>query len=1215
LGDDTILQSLVPELQNQGWEPRVLGGDPGLAEKLGIVVYPWSPWQQAVRAVADCDAVILGGGGLFQDYWGADVATLFGQHHSLTYYCGVAQTARMFHIPYAILGVGVGPVSTPLGRELVLDTFRHASYASVRDTGSQQTLQLLGLALHQIHPGADLAALTISRLQRGEREKRACNLVVNLRPWPFWPDQVRALELLARELAALARQENLKVLLLAMTRGEDPHHSDEAFLREFAGRLQQNGVEDPSLVVPASPREAAACLAPARLAVVMRYHAAMLAGALAVPFVALVYDPKVRFLLEELGCPEAGIPLAFTPGELANRLRTAPSSLAASGEKFSQLTQRAREDLTRALHALTQALGTNQRLSPLAQAALERVASEAAQLPQLQQEVAFREAEREALARKAARLAEELEETRQREAKLVEAYAERQAAVERLTHQLTELTAQLTAAEQRSAELAAGLSERQAEVERLSAKLEEAGAAYQELQQRYEHVLQAHGERQQEVERLSRELADRMADLQRFHTTLADLTSTKWFKLASRYWKLRDRLRRKRNSTEQPVGVGAPSSPNPRPSRECRPETGQQPRVAAGPSAAPTALAEDEAWLQEVVDSPHFDILVLPIIEWDFRFQRPQQLASHLAHRGHRVFYASHAFGGVLAVRPKGTRVWEVQLAGSPLNVYRERLDPQTCRQLLTSVDQLRRDFLLGATAVVVQLPFWWPLAEALRRQFGWPVIYDCMDYHAGFTTNEPEMLAQEEALLAGADLVVVSSRMLETIARQHNPRVVLIPNACDYPHFAQVPARPPGSPPTVGYFGAIADWFDADLVADLAELKRHWKFLLVGSTFTGDTRRLKRLPNVELVGEKPYRELPLWIAQMDACIIPFKRLPLTQATNPVKFYEIMAAGKPLVSVPLPELEPYGELVAFAQTPGEFAAQLEAVLSNWDEGAVSRRRAFAQDQTWAQRAEAFALAVVECFPKASVVIVTYNNLPLTQQCLDSLWRRTEWPHWEVFVVDNASSDGTPSYLGSLAQKHKNLQVILLDENRGFPAANNLALRHATGEYLVLLNNDTVVTRGWLSKLILHLHQHPEWGLVGPVTNWIGNEAQVPVGYQTLIEMPWWAARHVRRQDGRWFSIPMLAMFCVAMRAEVFRRVGELDEQFGLGMFEDDDYARRVRAAGLEVVCVEDVFVHHHGKAAFSKLPAAQYEKLFAENRRRFEAKWNTAWQPHQYRKN
>ncbi|MCX7896167.1 MAG: polysaccharide pyruvyl transferase family protein, partial [Thermoanaerobaculum sp.] len=562
LGDDTILQSLVPELQNQGWEPRVLGGDPGLAEKLGIVVYPWSPWQQAVRAVADCDAVILGGGGLFQDYWGADVATLFGQHHSLTYYCGVAQTARMFHIPYAILGVGVGPVSTPLGRELVLDTFRHASYASVRDTGSQQTLQLLGLALHQIHPGADLAALTISRLQRGEREKRACNLVVNLRPWPFWPDQVRALELLARELAALARQENLKVLLLAMTRGEDPHHSDEAFLREFAGRLQQNGVEDPSLVVPASPREAAACLAPARLAVVMRYHAAMLAGALAVPFVALVYDPKVRFLLEELGCPEAGIPLAFTPGELANRLRTAPSSLAASGEKFSQLTQRAREDLTRALHALTQALGTNQRLSPLAQAALERVASEAAQLPQLQQEVAFREAEREALARKAARLAEELEETRQREAKLVEAYAERQAAVERLTHQLTELTAQLTAAEQRSAELAAGLSERQAEVERLSAKLEEAGAAYQELQQRYEHVLQAHGERQQEVERLSRELADRMADLQRFHTTLADLTSTKWFKLASLYWRWREKLRGKMHqSIAAPVAHEPGNSP------------------------------------------------------------------------------------------------------------------------------------------------------------------------------------------------------------------------------------------------------------------------------------------------------------------------------------------------------------------------------------------------------------------------------------------------------------------------------------------------------------------------------------------------------------------------------------------------------------------------------------------------------------------------------
>ena len=94
---------------------------------------------------------------------------------------------------------------------------------------------------------------------------------------------------------------------------------------------------------------------------------------------------------------------------------------------------------------------------------------------------------------------------------------------------------------------------------------------------------------------------------------------------------------------------------------------------------------------------------------------------------------------------------------------------------------------------------------------------------------------------------------------------------------------------------------------------------------------------------------------------------------------------------------------------------------------------------------------------------------------------------------------------------------------------------------------------------------------------------------------------------------MLAMFCVAMRREVFERVGLLDEQFGLGMFEDDDYAHRIKMGGFRLVCAADSFVHHFGEASFKKLKAnGKYDELFAENRRRYEQKWNTEWVPHQY---
>ena len=88
---------------------------------------------------------------------------------------------------------------------------------------------------------------------------------------------------------------------------------------------------------------------------------------------------------------------------------------------------------------------------------------------------------------------------------------------------------------------------------------------------------------------------------------------------------------------------------------------------------------------------------------------------------------------------------------------------------------------------------------------------------------------------------------------------------------------------------------------------------------------------------------------------------------------------------------------------------------------------------------------------------------------------------------------------------------------------------------------------------------------------------------------------------------MLAMFCVAMRREVYEKVGPLDEQFGIGMFEDDDYAIRMRRAGYRLLCVDDVFIHHKGRASFSLLDSNSYDRAFAENRNRFEAKWNTEW--------
>lgn len=249
--------------------------------------------------------------------------------------------------------------------------------------------------------------------------------------------------------------------------------------------------------------------------------------------------------------------------------------------------------------------------------------------------------------------------------------------------------------------------------------------------------------------------------------------------------------------------------------------------------------------------------------------------------------------------------------------------------------------------------------------------------------------------------------------------------------------------------------------------------------------------------------------------------------------------------------------------------------------------------------------------KASIIVLTYNQLHYTRQCLDSILAQTDVP-FELIVVDNASQDGTPAYLQEYAGAHPEVRLILNPANEGFARGNNRGVGTAQGEYIVLLNNDTIVTTGWLSTLIRHL-QDPRVGMVGPATNSSGNETRVPVDYADVKDMPAFAHAYTRVHAGKAFEIAMLPMQCVVLRRAVWEEIGPLDEAFGVGMFEDDDYAMRLKKAGYKILCVDEVFVHHWGRASFSRLDKTRYWNLFRANRETYEKKWGVRWTPPNFR--
>ncbi|QNU15387.1 glycosyltransferase [Thermomonas sp. XSG] len=615
------------------------------------------------------------------------------------------------------------------------------------------------------------------------------------------------------------------------------------------------------------------------------------------------------------------------------------------------------------------------------------------------------------------------------------------------------------------------------------------------------------------------------------------------------------------------------------------------------------------------------DVFVWAVIDWHFRIQRPQHLARELAAAGHRVFYVSNNFidaaqpGFSVEALDADGRLFQVNLhlAGRPA-IYHAAPDAAQREQLRASVGMLLAWTRSHACASLVQHPFWLETAQVLPNQ---RLVYDCMDHHAGFADNTDDVLAREHELMRAADLLVVTSDWLHEETRRHNPNCLTIRNASQYEHFCEPPAevfRDPHGRRVIGYYGAIAEWFDVELVEQVARRHPDCLVLLVGADTAGAQRRLGHLDNVQFTGEVPYARLPFYLHAFDVCLLPFHVVPLTLATNPVKIYEYLSAGREVVSVALPEMRQFGDLVRTGGDGPAFLAALDAALqAPGDAAMVARRRAFAAGQTWRHRATDL-MEAVEALPqpRVSVVVLCYNNASFTRACLDSLEKYSDYPNLELIAVDNASSDETPALLSAWAAAAPGRRHIANGSNLGFAGGNNVGLAAATGEYLVILNNDTFVTPGWVSTLVRHFRSDPSLGVLGPVTNNIGNEARIEIGYTDMAQMLDASGDYTARHAGLRLPLQTAAFFCVMLPRRVYEAVGGLDEAFGIGMFEDDDYCRRVEQAGWTVACAEDVFVHHHLSASFDQIKQERRQQMFEQNKAIYEAKWGP-WVPHRYR--
>ncbi|HKI06222.1 MAG TPA: glycosyltransferase [Thermoanaerobaculia bacterium] len=350
-------------------------------------------------------------------------------------------------------------------------------------------------------------------------------------------------------------------------------------------------------------------------------------------------------------------------------------------------------------------------------------------------------------------------------------------------------------------------------------------------------------------------------------------------------------------------------------------------------------------------------ILYLPAVSWNYRFQRPQHLALALARAGHPVLYVDgflrsrilparhllHAQGGLHVLR--------MRVPGRP-DPYRQPLDHRAAAAMAeTILAGLRHERPL---MVLVQLPFWAELGRELARRLGVPLVYDRIDLHVGFPGVPARRIESVEArLIREADLVCATAGALAERPHQVSPRVLRLPNGVDLAAFPTPAAVRQGQDggARVGYVGALGPWFDVEAVQEAARALPDWRFRLAGQVEDPEVAALASLPNLETIGEIPFADVPGFLSGLDVALVPFRDLPLTRAVDPVKLYEALAMGLPVVARRLPETERWAEpLVYLYDDPTSFVRQVKrAVAERTPELALERRRA-AEGESWDRRA-------------------------------------------------------------------------------------------------------------------------------------------------------------------------------------------------------------------------------------------------------------------------
>ncbi len=956
-GDESILQGMLATLREKcvGASFVVVSADPNqTSHDHNVRSIDWSDIEELMDEVERSALVIVGGGGLFHDYWGFDETSfLSSRQGGISEFGSPLVWAHLLGVHCMLYGVGVGPLRGEASRKAVRELFDMADAIVVRDAYSKRTLEDIGFNVEQVQVAADPAfsapRIPIEDIMPAILDVPRPLLGVSVRPWAFSGSQERWESEIAKGLRLYLDSHAGTVLFVPMQDGEMEIENDVLVCERIRDLIAK-----PERVLPIDrsiePLHRVSLFESCDLVLGMRLHSLIGAIRGGVPCVGLSYDPKVTSLMESARISNYCHSLKnITLGEISDSLETALINRSKLNDlliqklaEFSENLDLLAEECINLFHSSTREKESRKYLlSSIFQDRMKRLARTELEKKKIENEILTSrrtieqlesELNTETVRRDQIHLELQSEKERNKQISLELSRLQNSVGIARNDLRLTEKR----------------LNEAKIEVSKTREQLRISNLKVNELRMEIGNI-----------EKMKLELKEQKAQVvferDSVRTTLSKLQNTTGVRLLGFYWSSMRKL--------MPVGsrrrlwyfrirkfVGSVVK---RIGRIKQALFSKKPAVDFNP------LGEDSEISLEAVKY-HDDL---------------QDFVSNAVNTDVNKIFT--IFSPVAFSEDEGQRVTNLALEMLKLNyvvtfVYWRWNTNETCQQnpeyqnlfqipidiFIKDPDLLFRRMPSSIQRILL-IEFPYPgffEAIAVADASGWVTIYDVIDDWEDFARVgqaewfDPEF---EKHLVATTDAVAaVNQNLVDKFSSMRASGIKIIPNGSSSGIASnQEKQELERGEITLGYFGYLTDsWFDWDLVKNVAERNREWKIYIVGY---GDVPPSDDLPNnVILLGKKPRRILSAYAANWDVGIVPFKPGGVARSADPIKIYEYIAMNLPVVGTGIQPPMGGERFVRIANGSSDF---VEQVIKTTRESQVfhSERLSFIQKCTWDKRLKIF----------------------------------------------------------------------------------------------------------------------------------------------------------------------------------------------------------------------------------------------------------------------